>query len=104
METSIRCTCPQREWKHVLSFNLFVNICFGKLRRLLESAFLSEIILQLDAWAGMLARQGKDYLFLKFCDRIDVKPKKDMFLLRRHCCRVSNSPHISSACYVVDLS
>lgn len=81
MEASIRYICSLKECKHILSFNLFVNICFGKPIRLLESAFLSEIKLQFDAWADMLARQGRDCLFLEVCDRIDIKPKKDMFLL-----------------------
>lgn len=81
MEASIRYICSLKECKHILSFNLFVNICFGKPIRLLESAFLSEIKLQLDAWADMLERQGRDCLFLEVCDRIDIKPKKDMFLL-----------------------
>lgn len=47
----------------------------------MESAFVSEVRLQLDAWAGMLVRQGRVSLFLEVCDRIHVKPKKDAYLL-----------------------
>lgn len=48
----------------------------------MESAFLSDLSLQIDAWADMLARQGRDDLFLEVCDRTDVKPKKDVSFIK----------------------